>query len=383
MEIKQQHPLYDTDSEILELRRLGYKAFEGVRFWLLAGLMLLPVMLIFIIVVFPFENESLKKLSDTFTKKGEMHTIINFIVFPLAILAVRMTMRAKMILDTTGIRFLSGVPAQLQFIRLDWQYRWQDISSITFRKEKFVNPLMSSVLLKIQKKTVRIVPWQWIDPENSHYTALKKRKFFESQADVLKKVEETPVIKFIKKHNLFTPTDNAPDPVDTLNSNRKAQLVVVLFALFILYFITDVYFGLTEYYAPATPWHIFILTGCLGGFGTYYILDREKLRKKDSAAMAAIFGLGIGLISYPVSIRTNIWFDDQGLVPYTYELNAENKWIPGDPKAPDLEFDKWSEYWQQFKPGDIKTFELRHVGMGYTQINMQPVYEEQKAFYRK
>ena len=49
--------------------------------------------------------------------------------------------------------------------------------------------------------------------------------------------------------------------------------------------------------------------------------------------------------------------------------------------VPDLVFDISSEYWDQYAPGDTKSFELRFGGLGFYQVNMVPVYAEQRAFY--
>jgi hypothetical protein len=44
-------------------------------------------------------------------------------------------------------------------------------------------------------------------------------------------------------------------------------------------------------------------------------------------------------------------------------------------------FDIDSRYWNQFEPGDVKDFQLREGGLGFAQINMAPIYAEQRAFY--
>jgi hypothetical protein len=94
-----------------------------------------------------------------------------------------------------------------------------------------------------------------------------------------------------------------------------------------------------------------------------------------------MFGIGIGLISYPLSIHANQWTDNKGLVSYTYELRESRRWYPIDSDMPVLTFDLRSQYWEQFPVGEQKRFELRDVAFGYHQINMTPIFEEQKKFY--
>ncbi len=62
-------------------------------------------------------------------------------------------------------------------------------------------------------------------------------------------------------------------------------------------------------------------------------------------------------------------------------LHRNSIWV-ADEKVPNLVFDIGSGYWRQFEPGDSKTFELRMGGLGFYQVNMRPIYAEQKEFYR-
>jgi len=197
-----------------------------------------------------------------------------------------------------------------------------------------------------------------------------------SNKEIRQQVEETPILRFLREHGLLDRQQNHKDPVDTLNSNRKVQIITGLFVVCILYFIGDIFFGLTEYYVPTTPCHIFVLTGLLGFFIVHRLLLKENLRKQDSFLLAVSFGLGVGLISYPLSIRENQWSDEKGLVSYTYELREEDKWYPLDSNMPVLIFDKRSHYWSKFTKGEKINFELRKGSLGYIQINMTPIYAD-------
>ena len=366
----------------LELRRRGYQNFEGKGFWLGVGLLLVTTLIFIIIILIPTENGIFTKISEAFTGKGSILPISNLLFSWLALIAIRVDFQSKLILDDTGIIYISGIPKKFQLIRLDWQYRWSDISGATFRKESFVGPLMSSVGLIINSKTTRIIPWRWVDPNDTQDKNATKGSFMASQASLHQKVKDTAVMKFLESRGILNSEKNLDDPADALNSNRIAQIITGLFIVCILYFITDVFFGLDEYYAPTTPWFVFILCGCLGIYGSYKMLLREKLQKNYCIAMAVLFGLGIGFISYPLSIRLNIWTDDQGLISYTYELGSGDKWIPRDSRAPVLDFDRRSKYWAQFNVGEQKVFELRRGVFGFTQIYMKDIYEDQKKFYR-
>ena len=99
--------------------------------------------------------------------------------------------------------------------------------------------------------------------------------------------------------------------------------------------------------------------------------------------MTVLFGMGIGLISYPLSIHANQWSDTKGLISYAHELREENKWYPIDSDMPVLTFDRRNQYWSQFTKGEQMEFELRQGAFNYIQINMAPIYADQKKYYDK
>jgi len=53
-----------------------------------------------------------------------------------------------------------------------------------------------------------------------------------------------------------------------------------------------------------------------------------------------------------------------------------------EPGPPELDFSKYSYYWHQFKLGTIHQFELRKGGLGFYQVNMEPVREKMRAYFR-
>ena len=76
----------------------------------------------------------------------------------------------------------------------------------------------------------------------------------------------------------------------------------------------------------------------------------------------------------------NAWTDPIGPQTYRYTL-AERDVRAAEEDVPDLVFDISSDYWDQFEPGDARSFELRRGGLAFYQVNMRPVYAEQREFY--
>ena len=154
----------------------------------------------------------------------------------------------------------------------------------------------------------------------------------------------------------------------------------MLFVGLVLYFILDMYFGFGEYYAGAVPWHLFAAAGVCGLGLAATMLHIAGHLSSQGKLIAMLFGAGAGMASYPFLLRVNAWTDPAGLQAYSYTLGSDDTWV-ARADVPDLVFDIGSDYWNQFGPGDSKSFELRRGGLGFYQINMRPVYAEQRVFY--
>ena len=54
---------------------------------------------------------------------------------------------------------------------------------------------------------------------------------------------------------------------------------------------------------------------------------------------------------------------------------------PADPDLPVLRFEGYADYWRQFKLGTTHSFELRKGGLGFYQVNMQPVRARMREYF--
>ena len=140
------------------------------------------------------------------------------------------------------------------------------------------------------------------------------------------------------------------------------------------------YFGFGEYYAGTAPWHLFVSVAVCGLGLAATMLHVAGHLSSQGKLMAMLFGIGAGLASYPFLLRVNAWTDPIGLQAYSYMLADYDTWV-AEEDVPDLVFDISSEYWDQFEPGDSRSFELRRGGLDFYQVNMRPVYAEQREFY--
>lgn len=307
-------------------------------------------------------------------------TVFVFVIGP--VLLLRATMRDRIEIGPTGIAYFSEVPYLFQALRPDWLLTWSQIDSAELSSGLFTNPLISPLTVRAGDKTYRLMPWQWIDRNQT-------RSWLRGMFDPAGKdreglrllVADTPVMRAFReqgKLDVEHQADSAAEP--GLDHSRTAQIIAAVFVAAVAYFIVDLYIGLTETYAGGTPWHLHAAIA-LGGFlVAAAALHRAQVLSGQGQLMAVIFAFGIGLASYPFLLRLNAWTDPSGHSSYTYTLTGSGAWVAGN-GMPDLTFESGREYWDQFEPGEQKEFRLRKGGLGFYQVDMQTIYDEQSAFY--
>lgn len=158
--------------------------------------------------------------------------------------------------------------------------------------------------------------------------------------------------------------------------------VAAAFMAFVGYFVVEHYFTANEYYAVTPPYLAILLSGVVGAGLVFAWLRSREPDGANHAVFAALFALGFGMAIYSFLPRLNILTDQDGLHEYNYTLDADYLWQPHDSSLPKLRlYLKSSDWWQQYKPGDSYTFELRKGGLGIWQVNMSRIYDDQKRYY--
>jgi len=157
--------------------------------------------------------------------------------------------------------------------------------------------------------------------------------------------------------------------------------IAVVFIACTAYFVSDMYFFATEYYAETPPYLIYAIVASISGIMIFRSLRRKEPGRKDSAAFSLIFGLGIAFALYAFVPRLNIMTDTSGINSYQYTLDDQYIWKSSD-NVPELAlFLSGSRWWEQFKPGDSYVFQLRKGGLGLWLVDMTEIYAAQKEFY--
>jgi len=158
--------------------------------------------------------------------------------------------------------------------------------------------------------------------------------------------------------------------------------IATIFLLLVVYFIVETYFTASEYYVGGPPYLLLILCGLVAAIIFFILLNRIEPQRKNSALYAVLAGFGAGLAAYSLIARLNIMTDADGLKSYAYTLGTDYIWRSENHSLPELRlYLHSSKWWQQYKPGDSYTFELRKGGLKLWQVNMSKIYESQKLFY--
>jgi hypothetical protein len=233
----------------------------------------------------------------------------------------------------------------------------------------------------------RLFPYQWVDPEHyqpvSPWRELRILKQATPEA-AQARLQESEVMRYLAA---AAPQLAPQGKVQlaggsfALEKNPRALAVVVAFFVLLLYALGDTFVIGHETYAEAAPFEVFIAAGVLAALAAALWLRRGRVPVAESLIVALLFGAAFGAAGYPGALRVNALTDVEGLKTFQYRLTRERRLQPLTDGLPALAFPQYYEYWEQFPSGSLHEFELRHGGLGFYQLNMQPVIERLHDFY--
>ena len=372
----------------LKLRLSDQRIFA----WFIAGLIVLFLLFIgfaFFTLGGDLLGLTTKGGSDTTATFGDTRIRVSLwatIALPWLLLpAMLVAKRQRIRLHRHGIDFTGGMGGLFEFLSRDWSVRWEEIDELIWQADRR-NFLASRLMLVTRRKSHRVTPWAWVQADRK-----VDRLFARISGDTEAARAQLNASAFIKALSIHRP-DLEVEVKDEKASGKHLKtsgditpvtgIVAGIFALLVLYFGVEIYFTETEFYVGTAPVIGFIACGLVGSAMVFVLLRLIEPERKDTVLYALLFGLGLGLAANPFLVRLNAWTDLGGLKSHEYRLNEELVWNATKGGAPDLDlYLSSSDWWRQHKPGDTYIFELRKGGLGFWQVNMIPVYNDQKAFY--
>ncbi len=365
------------------LRPRFAKTFEDYGVWLLVlpplALLILPALLLTMFVDY---SEVAAFYSSLLAKDKLFDLVLPIVIlFPLTIAFLLAFGRSRIELSDNGIRFVTGLPGFLAR-QTDWELSWDEMESVTLKPQPLSHPLTAAIQIRSAGAPRRLVAWQWIVPGDPPIKTDRGSLLFGRKQRYQSLLEMTPLVRAFQAQGKLTEYSAGDEAVeDSLqNADLPSKVIAGLFVAAIAYFIVDSFFGLEEYYVGIPPWQWLFVIGLFGAIAAWLALNSGRTRLAQASLIAILFGGGMAMAAYPGLLRLNAWLDPNGLVNYEYTLGSNDTWST-TAGAPDLIFDIDSRYWKQFEPGDVKDFQVRDGGLGFAQVNMAPIYVEQRAFY--
>ena len=367
--------------EPLILRAHDHKQFKGKRLWaLLLGILLIFAMALYF--YFSADKSNSRSLFSVFFQPGMGILFFSFYI-PFA-------RNRQILLTEEGIRFKSGYPKFLDKWSPNWKLSWDEITCASFIRG--IRTSQDTLKIHTQNKTLILSPSKWMSTRdekvysnyNGWFTSL-----FGSQKLAKYLVNNGSLVTAFKERGLLQTDleglDQEPLGTDLL-ANPTTKWMVLLIIASIFYFLFDSISYKETYVLFGVPYLMIVSLGVSATLLAYLMLKRTSVKSHESFVLAILVGAAISLISSQLLLRVNEWTDSKGLQKVPYQLvekaYLKSHWKSQNLQLPELMFDSNAEkYWNQFSIGDVKEFQLRKGGLGFYQLDLKPIEQDQKAFY--
>ena len=340
--------------------------------------------------------DSLAKAFRTFLEKAPIDQQIEaalLVLVPLAHLWYlrRASRYERLRLDPVGIRYDSPLPGSLRFLRPDWSLQWSHVRELRIVVPKAMfHPNM--VMLEIDagqvKKRLQALYWSGDADGKAAEAATWHERFLlglrpaREREGTLGKIEQSPLVRYAREAGVRVTSSEVQGIASgfALEKHRHALVAAVLMVSFLCYGVVDLALN-EEIHAVEPPLVLFALAGAIAALASMIWLVAAGVPRIETLGLSLLLGGAIGFALYPGVLRLNQATDAEGLRSYEYRLTAYVVFSPVDPNLPVLTFPRDADYWGQFKLGTTHRFELRKGGLGFYQVNMQPVHAKMREYF--
>jgi hypothetical protein len=303
----------------------------------------------------------------------------------------RISKYERLNLDQTGIRYTSPLPDPLRRLKPDWSLQWSQVRGIRIVVPKAMfHPNLVTLEFDAGSVKRRLQALHWSgDAEGKTAEAETWRERFllglraaRERDGALRKVEQSPLVRYAKEAGVKVTTGDAPGIGFgfALEKHRHALVATVLVLSLLCYAVVD--FAMNEeVYAVDPPLVLFGVAGAIAVLVSMLWLVSAGVPRAETLGLSLLLGAAAGAALYPGLLRVNEATDDEGLRAHDYRLTEYVVFSPLDPNLPVMTFPGVADYWRQFKIGTIHRFELRKGGLGFYQVNMQPVHEKMREYF--
>jgi len=303
----------------------------------------------------------------------------------------RISKYERLNLDQTGIRYTSPLPDPLRRLKPDWSLQWSQVRGIRIVVPKAMfhpNLVMLEIDAGPVKRRLQALHWSGDAEGKTAEAETWRERFFlgfraaRERDGALRKVEQSPVVRYAREAGVKVTAGDAPGIGYNfaLEKHRHALVATVLVLSLLCYAVVD--FAMNEeVYAVDPPLVLFGVAGAIAVLVSMLWLVSTGVPRAEALGLSLLLGAAAGAALYPGLLRVNEATDDEGLRPYDYRLTEYVVFSPLDANLPVMTFPGVADYWRQFKIGTIHRFELRKGGLGFYQVNMQPVHVKMREYF--
>jgi len=288
----------------------------------------------------------------------------------------------RLFLDEHGIRYQSPLPA----VQPSWSHAWSQVTAA-----RVVIPRLAAhhntVALVIEAGGVRRkLAGMWAPAGQDAEEPGAAMPLFSSHAAIFERiaddVERSALVQYMRRMGVKVEMREGPRSAFALERNRASRAALALIFVLIGYAIVDFLVN-SETYAVKPPAVLYVLAGAIALLACGMVLALNRVPQAESWGVSLVLGAAFAAALYPGLLRLNQITDAEGLQPQQYRLEEHVLLKPLDPKLPDLTFIDYHEYWQQFPRGSQHEFLMRRGALGFHQVDMGPVHERMREFYRR
>lgn len=285
----------------------------------------------------------------------------------------------KLVFDEFGISYSNGLPLFMKRNDNDWHISWAEIQKVS-HADSFhsARQIMLPLQIKLLNGIIEVIPIHWINPKEKGNTLMFSGFTFEQYKNnaLIKIFSEKELIK------VREPIQLKIDGFDVTSSPITVFLTVVLGCS--LFYIIFEFLAKPEFYIDSPPYKLIAILMSIAAVISFILMLLTDASALEKVSFALMITVAFGLVSHPLLLRINSFTDDKGLQTIDFVKSSIISWEPKEENSliPRVRFSyKSSEYWRQFEQDDVKQFQIRKGGLGFYQINMKPIYEEQRIFY--
>jgi hypothetical protein len=355
----------------------------------IASALLLVFLAAFVLVFFPlFEGVDWSRAPRNLMPPAELLVeVIGALLIAVGLIwhNVRSKKLERLYVDERGIRYESPLPSWLASLQPGWSHSWSEIAVARIVIPRLAFNLNMAAIVIEAGAARRKLPGMWVPADGGVETPEQSFMFRSHEviaAQIARHMNESALARALRSRGVKVEMRETQRVAFALERNRASLGALALVFLLIAYAIVD-WIANSETYAVMPPVQLYLLAGMLAMLASVITLALNRVPHAEAWGVSIVLGAAFAFALYPGLLRVNQISDNEGLKPQRYRLADYVLFQPLDARLPDLVFVDYHEYWQQFPRGSEHEFLMRTGGLGFPQIEMAPVHERMREFYRR